>query len=269
VETAHLTRGDGRRFPPAILAAITVAWVVSIAAQSSGKAVMLNHGRLIEGGGPFASPPPLWLALPLFLLAWQAMVVAMMLPSSLPMVRLFRVTSSGQPRPGLVRASFLGGYLAVWGLFGAVAFLQDVGIHRLVDRTPWLQAHPGVIAGSALALAGAFQFSALKDRCLDVCRHPGVYLLHHYRRGVGKAFHLGRGHGLFCLGCCWALMLLMLAVGMASLAWMAVLAGLMAYEKAGRHGRRLAPAAGLVLLVLAVLVLAHPAWLPPGLVGTS
>jgi predicted metal-binding membrane protein len=262
VETAHLTRGDGRRVPSAILAAITVAWVVSIAAQSSGKAVMLNHGRLIEGGGPFASPPPLWLALPLFLLAWQAMVVAMMLPSSLPMVRLFRATSSGQPRPGLVRASFLGGYLAVWGVFGAVAFLQDVGIHRLVDRTPWLQAHPGMIAGSALALAGAFQFSALKEKCLTECRHPAAFLLQHYRRGTSAAFRLGRKHGLFCLGCCWALMLVMFAAGVANLWWMAALGALMFYEKVGRAGDRVTPVAGWALLGLAALVLLHPHWLP-------
>jgi predicted metal-binding membrane protein len=94
------------------------------------------------------------------------------------------------------------------------------------------------------ALAGVFQFSSMKDRCLDVCRRPAVYLHHHYRRGIGQAFRLGRGHGLFCLGCCWALMLVMFAVGMANLAWRAVLAGLMAYEKAGRHGRRLAPVTG-------------------------
>jgi predicted metal-binding membrane protein len=266
VETAHLTRGDGRRFPPAILAAIVVAWVVSIVAQSSGKAVMLNHGRLIEGDGPFGSPPPLWLALPLFLVAWQAMVVAMMLPSSLPMVRLFRVTSSGQPRPGLVRAWFLGGYLAVWGGFGAVAFLQDVGIHRLVDRTPWLEAHPWVIAGGALALAGAFQFSALKEKCLTECRHPAAFLLQHYRRGTSAAFRLGRKHGVFCLGCCWALMLVMFAAGVANLWWMAALGALMFYEKVGRAGDRVTPVAGWALLGLAGLVLLHPSWLP-GVLG--
>ena len=100
---------DGRRLPPAVLAAIAIAWAVTIAAQSSGKAVLLNHGRLIEGAWPFLKPPPLWVALPLFLLAWEVMVVAMMLPSSLPMVRLFRVASARQPRPAAVQGAFLGG----------------------------------------------------------------------------------------------------------------------------------------------------------------
>jgi predicted metal-binding membrane protein len=252
----------GRRFPPAVLAAVALAWLVTIVAQSSGRAVLLNHGRLIEGVPPFLKPPPLWVALPLFLLAWQVMVVAMMLPSSLPMVRLFTAASSGQPRPAVVRGTFLSGYLAVWGGFGAVAFVQDIGIHRLVDHTPWLQTHPWVIAGAALALAGGFQFSELKERCLSECRHPAGFLLQHYRRGARGGFDLGWRHGLFCLGCCWALMLVMFAAGVANLAWMAALAALMFYEKVGRAGDRVAPVAGFALLALAVLVVMHPAWLP-------
>jgi predicted metal-binding membrane protein len=265
--TAQLARG-GRRFPPAALAAIGVAWIVTIAAQTSGTAILLNHGRLIEGG-PFSAPPPLWLALPLFLIAWQVMVAAMMLPSSLPMIRLFRVTSSRQPNPPAVRTAFLGGYFLIWGVFGAVAFLQDVGIHRLVDRTPWLQAHPWVIAGAALALAGAFQFSALKEKCLSECRHPGAFLLQHYQRGVGGAFRLGRKHGLFCLGCCWALMLVMFAAGVANLVWMGILGALMFYEKVGRSGDRVTPVAGVILLSLAGMVFLHPAWLPSFLGGAG
>ena len=266
-ETAQLGRRDGRRIPPAVLAAVAIAWAVTIAAQSSGKAVLLNHGRLIEGIPPLVKAPPLWLALPLFLVAWQVMVVAMMLPSSVPMVRLFRVASARQPRPALARGAFLGGYLLVWGGFGAVAFAQDVGIHRLVDHTPWLSAHPWFIAGGALALAGAFQFSALKDRCLQECRHPGAFLLQHYQRGVRGGFTLGRRHGLFCLGCCWALMLVMFAAGVANLWWMAALGALMFYEKVGRAGERVAPVAGWVLVSLAALVLIHPTWLPPLLGG--
>jgi predicted metal-binding membrane protein len=260
-QAAQLVKRGGRRFPPAALAAVALAWIVTIAAQSSGKAVLLNHGHLIEGG-PLQPPPPLWLALPLFMLAWQVMVVAMMLPSSLPMVRLFRVTAARQPGATAVRWAFLSGYLLVWGAFGAVAFLQDVGIHRLVDHTPWLQTHQWFIAGAALALAGAFQFSALKDRCLSECRHPGAFLLQHYQRGVQGAFRLGRKHGMFCLGCCWALMLVMFAAGVANLLWMAVLGALMFYEKVGRAGERVTPVAGVALLILAAVVFLRPGWLP-------
>jgi predicted metal-binding membrane protein len=116
-----------------------------------------------------------------------------------------------------------------------------------------------------LLVAGAFQFSDLKDRCLRQCRHPALYLQQHYRRGVGAAFRLGRGHGLFCLGCCWALMLLAFAVGVANLTWMAALTAIMVVEKATPAGRRAVRPVGLALLALGVLVLAHPAWLPAAL----
>ena len=250
-----------RRVPVAIPVALGAAWALSIVAGRTGQASLLNHGALIEGT-PFRSPPPLWLALPLFLLAWQVMVVAMMLPSSLPMVRLFRVASARTDQHRATMAAFLGGYLGVWGGFGALAFAQDIGIHRLVDHTPWLAQRPSLIGAAALALAGSFQFSALKDRCLTECRHPAAYLLQHYRRGVGNGFRLGFGHGMFCLGCCWALMLLMFAAGVAQLWWMAALTALMVYEKVGRDGDRVTPFVGAALLALAALLVIHPAWLP-------
>jgi predicted metal-binding membrane protein len=256
------------RAPAVVVMAIAGAWVLTLAAQTIGKAGLLNHGALIEGVRPFFRPPPLWVALPLFLIAWQVMVVAMMLPSSLPMVRLFRMTTAELPNRGKTVASFLGGYLLVWGGFGAIAFVQDIAVHRSVDANPWLAAHSFVIAGTALALAGAFQFSSLKDKCLSQCRAPGAFLLKHYDRGTGAAFRLGRKHGLFCLGCCWALMLVMFGAGVANLWWMPALAVLMFYEKAGRYGNRVVPLAGVALLALSALVFLHPSWLP-GVFGAS
>jgi predicted metal-binding membrane protein len=105
-------------------------------------------------------------------------------------------------------------------------------------------------------LAGAFQLSPLKDRCLTVCRHPGAYLLAHYRRGASGAFRMGWHHGLFCLGCCWALMLVAFAAGMTDLRLMAGFTALMAYEKIGRHGEAVAAATGAALVALAAAVAA-------------
>jgi predicted metal-binding membrane protein len=175
---------------------------------------------------------------------------------------LFGAASAGQPRPRVVMAAFLAGYALVWTAFGAIAFTGDLFVHRTVDSTPWLHARPWLIAGGVLAIAGAFQFTPLKDACLRACRHPGIYLTRHYERGIVGAFRLGRGHGIFCLGCCWALMLVMFAAGVANLWWMAALTALMVYEKTGAGGRRAVPVAGLTLLALAALVLAHPSWLP-------
>jgi len=190
----------------------------------------------------------------------------MMLPSSLPLIRLFSVVSRQQEKSGRARAAFLGGYAAVWTGFGAIAFLGDVAVHHAVAAVDVLSERPWLLMGSTLALAGAFQFSDLKERCLSKCRQPGPYLLARYRRGAGAAFRLGVGHGLYCLGCCWALMLVMFAVGVAVLWWMAALTAVMVFEKTARHGDGLAPVVGVGLLAIAAVVFAQP-WLIGVLAG--
>lgn len=231
-----------RRAPVAIYVAITLAWGVAAATQVTGQSELVHHDFLIEGG-----LPPL-AALGLFIIAWQLMIVAMMLPSSLPMIRLYWSAARSQDRRIAALVVFLGGYALVWTAFGALALAGDLMLHRLVESWEWLAARPILITGSVLVIAGGFQFSKLKDRCLTECRHPGIYLMRHYKRGVREAFRLGRGHGLFCLGCCWALMLVMFAAGVANLVYMAALAAVMVYEKIGRQGRALTPAVGIALL---------------------
>jgi len=250
----------GRGTPRPVVAAIALGWALAIAAELTGRAGALHHDALIEHG------PPLWLGFTLFLFAWQAMLAAMMLPSSLPLIRLFRAVSGRQARPGRALAAFLGGYAVVWTAFGFLALSGDAFVHTAVDASPWLSDHTALIGAGVLATAGAFQFSALKDRCLSECRHPAAFLLRHYRRGTGAAFALGRRHGLFCAGCCWALMLVMFAAGVSNLWWMAALTTLMLVERTAPAGARTVPVAGVFLLACAALVLADTAWLPP-LVG--
>jgi predicted metal-binding membrane protein len=246
------THRTGARAPAAVVGAIAVAWALAVAAEVSGRGAELHHDALIEGRLPYG------LALVLFLVAWQAMIAAMMVPSSLPLLRLFVVAAAAQPRPRAATAAFVGGYALVWTGFGALAFVGDTMVHASVDRSPWLHHHEWLIAGGTLALAGAFQFSALKDRCLEVCRHPGAFLLRHYERGPAGAFRLGRRHGLFCVGCCWALMLTMFVVGIGSVGWMLALAALMAAEKNLPFGRHLRTPVGLALLAgSAAIVLAN------------
>jgi predicted metal-binding membrane protein len=122
-----------------------------------------------------------------------------------------------------------------------------------------------MIGGITLTLAGLFQFSGLKDRCLRECRNPAAFLLKHYRRGTGPAFDLGLRHGVFCLGCCWALMLVAFAAGVANLWWMAAFTAIMVFEKTGRGGDRGAVPIGVALMALGMLVIVHPAWLPAAL----
>jgi predicted metal-binding membrane protein len=213
-----------------------------VAVEATGVAGSLHHDSLLEGG------PGLGPALLLFLVGWQVMVAAMMLPSSLPLVRMFAAASAGVPDRGRAMAAFVGAYAVVWSAFGLLAFLGDAGLHALVAASPWMAANDWATAPSVLLLAGAFQFTPLKDACLRACRHPASFLRRHYRRGAGGAFSLGARHGMFCVGCCWALMLVMFAAGAVSLIWMAALTALMVHEKTRPSGAQAVPLTGTVLL---------------------
>jgi predicted metal-binding membrane protein len=252
---SSVTRQSSGLPHPTVVWAIVAAWAAAIAAVVTGQEHGMHHDTLAGGN------LPLWVGVGIFLLAWQLMIVAMMLPSSLPLVRLFDKASASQRRPRMAKAAFLGGYAIVWTGFGAAAFLGDVGIHRLVDSWEWLAAHPWLLASGVLVLAGAFQFSTLKDRCLRVCRDPAAYLHQRYRPGARTAVRLGAGHGVFCVGCCWALMLVAFAVGMVNLVWMAALTAIMVFEKTVPAGQRYVRPIGLVLIGLGVIVLVA-SWYP-------
>lgn len=241
--TAVDTRLDRARIPPAVVVAIGLAWAAALAAHAGGYRHLLDHDAVLGENGSV----PAALA---YTGVWIVMVAAMMLPSAIPLVRLFVATGAQQPHPQVVLGLFVGGYLAVWTAFGGLAVLFDSAIHRGVEAWPLLHDHPSLLISGVLVLAGGFQFSSLKDRCLHACRHPAAYLLVHYRRGPAAAWRLGWGHGLFCLGCCWALMLLAFAAGMTDLRLMAGFTALMAYEKVGRRGETVARIAGLALLAL-------------------
>jgi predicted metal-binding membrane protein len=243
-----------RSLPRPVLVAIAAAWAAAITAQLAGAAALVHHDSLLAGGGP-----PVAVAALASLLAWQVMIAAMMLPSSLPLVGLFARVSARAPHRRRAMAAFLGGYALVWSGFGLLAFGADAALHAAVNSSPWLESHDWWIGGSVLALAGAFQFTSLKDACLDKCRHPGQFIMRFYERGVGGGLRLGMRHGAFCVGCCWALMLVMFAAGVASLIWMALLTAVMIHEKTRPAGARAVPVTGVALLAAASVVLAYSA----------
>jgi len=229
------------------MAVIAGAWMVTVVAEATGTGSLLHHHALIEDG------PPLWVALALFLVAWQVMIAAMMLPASLPAIRGFTTAAHLGRRPGLAMVAFLAAYAVVWSAFGQLAFMGDVVLHHVVDATPWLGAWPWLIEAGVLAFAGGYQFAPNKRRGLAACRHPMSRATTAPRPGLG-AVQLGLEHGFACLGSSWALMLVMFAAGFANLWWMIALTGVMVYETTGRHGRRAASAAGIVLFSLGLLV---------------
>lgn len=186
---------------------------------------------------------------------WAVMMVAMMLPSALPMISTFvRLhVQSGEPaRAG----AFVAAYLLVWTAFSAAATALQWALQWADWVDPMIVSTSPALTASLLLVAGAYQFSPLKKMCLTQCRTPMGFLLGEWRPGVGGAFAMGLRHGLLCMGCCWALMVLLFVGGVMNIAWVAALALAVAVEKMAPGGERIAAALGVLLLAAGTLKLA-------------
>jgi predicted metal-binding membrane protein len=250
--TSQHLRGTGRRdraiLGGSLAALAAVAWLSLALWSASPWARYLHHDAV---AGPTFGVP---LEVVLFTAGWVLMIVAMMLPSSVPLVLVFAAVVGRRPASGRLVAFLLAGYLAVWTLFGAGAWLLDRGIHAAVDAWPWLAEHPQLIIGTTLLVAGLWQFSPLRDRCLDQCRSPFGFIVNRWRAESlrRESFAMGVAHGAFCVGCCWSLMLVMFGVGLGSLPAMLGLGALTAVEKNLPWGRRLTHPLGVALVLAAI-----------------
>jgi predicted metal-binding membrane protein len=203
-----------------------------------------------------------WLTM---LVMWWVMMIAMMLPSAAPMILLYaRVARHGQARgqiPGAVAptAVFAAGYLVCWLGFSALATALQFALERagLVDGMLMWSTDRWLTAGLLIG-AGLYQLSPLKTTCLAQCRAPAEFLARHWRPGRRGAFQLGIVHGAYCLGCCWALMLLLFAGGMMNLVWLAGLAMLVLIEKLAPVGAVLTKTIAVLLLLLGGAALMVP-----------
>ena len=192
-----------------------------------------------------------------FISVWVVMMAAMMFPSVAPTVALYTRMSRNRLTPMV----FVAGYLATWTGAGVVAFLVGVLAGRGVPDLQW--DHAGrVLTGATLLVAAAYELTPLKNVCLSKCRSPLGLLLGSWRDGWSGALRMGMRNGAWCVGCCWALMASLFALGVMSAVWMAVVAGLIALEKTLPWRWTATYATALVLLALGVLVLAAPQALP-------
>lgn len=165
---------------------------------------------------------------PAVLVMWLLMSIAMMLPTALPTIDLYVRLSRRMEEGRAVRIFlFVAGYLMAWGTFGAIAAAAQVGLGALPDGL----LPPLVGAGVLLILIGAYQLSPIKQACLDLCRNPLLFLMSRWREDLPGTLGLGVRHGIICIGCCWALMLLMFLSGAMNLVWMALLGLMMLAEK--------------------------------------
>lgn len=182
---------------------------------------------------------------------WVLMSIAMMLPTAAPAILTFaEIAHAGEHAgsPGSRVAAFIGGYLAAWGAFGALATAAQWALATLVLHSAEFDSKRPLLAGVALIGAGSYQFSAIKSACLTQCRSPIAFFLSHWRDGSGGAIYLGLRHGIHCVGCCWALMSLMLLGGTMSVGWTAGLTAVMLIEKIPPAGRFVVRPLGLALI---------------------
>jgi len=222
-------------------------WSVRMAGDMDGSAGAMDGMTGMSGGQV--------LSLGAFLVAWLAMMTAMMFPAISPVVRLYaRAAAAGRVAP---LPAFVAGYIAVWTTLGLPAY---VAWRALMDPIAEGRVWAGRVAGVVLVAAALWQVTPLKAVCLRHCRSP-MSLFMRFGGSVTRplaASRMGASHGLYCVGCCWALMAVLVAVGTMNLAWMAALAVLILLEKNAPHGERIAVVAAVVFGVLGVTLIVHP-----------
>jgi predicted metal-binding membrane protein len=260
-ELSHLspaTASVGRIFArPRVLAGLCViilgglGWVC-LALLSARSGFVQALCSTLQGGfaGPYASA--------VIFSMWCAMTLAMMLPSAAPMILTYtEIADTAARKSERIVSPFVlaAGYAVVWFGFSAFAALGQIGLTRatLLDRS-MASASP-LLSGAIFLFAGIYQFSALKDACLTQCRHPFPVFFTNWATTPAGVFKLGVKQGLYCVGCCWAMMLLMFAVGLMNIVWMAGIGIAMTLEKL-LTGRRFTYAIGAMLIAVgAVIVL--------------
>jgi predicted metal-binding membrane protein len=246
-----------------LLTLAALAWALVI-----WQAVALRTPAMSGGmANAMAAPPGLTMGMgaALFLAIWVAMMVAMMFPASAPMVLMFSAIAVGKRQRGQAYVPtwiFVAGYLLVWTLAGVLAYLAALGLDTLATRSMWLTDNAGRIGGLLLVAAGVYQLSPLKNVCLATCRTPTQFLMTSWRNGALGALRMGVEHGIFCLGCCWLLFVILFPLGMMNIAALALLTALIFAEKVLPIGRPVARIAGAALILYGAVVVVVPALLP-------
>ncbi len=233
-----------------LLAAALVAWIVTFDRMRG-----MDAGPGTDLGG-----------LSWFIGIWVTMMAAMMLPSVAPMVLAFARVSRERASRGQVTFVptwiFVAGYLAAWTAYGLLAY----GVFRAVNALAggalaWDRAGP-YVAGGAIVAAGLYQLTPIKDVCLRHCRTPLHFLLHSWHEGRVGALRMGVVHGLYCVGCCWGLMIVLFSLGVMSLVWMAAIAGVIFAEKVLPSGERVARFLGVAFVALGLWIAFSPGSVP-------
>jgi predicted metal-binding membrane protein len=232
------------------LAVVTAtAWTVLVRMQEA-----MMPGTAMPGAHRWSS-----LDVTLLLLMWVVMMVAMMLPSAAPMILLFASIYRGRRErasPAVPTAIFAAGYLILWTGFSMAAALSQTALHHAALLSPSMAATSPLLDGLLLVVAGVYQWLPLKAACLGRCRSPLHFFGSEWREGRQGALVMGMRHGLFCVGCCWALMTLLFVAGVMNLTWVAAIAALVLVERVVPQGVWIGRAGGALLAAAGVWMLA-------------
>lgn len=239
----------------AILIALSAAAWWSTVGQARDMAGMVGGLAQVGAGMPNDTGAAVFLGM------WVAMMVAMMFPTVAPIVLMHRMVIRKRGEGAWPTVAFVGGYLLVWAAIGLVPLAALIGFRSLsadAGASRWLPTVGGVV----MIVAGLYQFTPWKTLCLRACRSPLTFLAtHDFRRGARGALAAGISHGAWCLGCCWALMAVLVVVGLMNLVWMGAITIVFIAEKNWRHGVGLTQAVGVALTALGVAIVAVPSLL--------
>ena len=191
---------------------------------------------------------------------WAVMMIAMMLPSAAPMILLAGGAAARNDAVARARQTYALalGYVAVWAVFSVLATALQWALARLLILTPMMEPATRAAAAVLLLIAGLYQWTPLKRACLATCQSPLAFLMRGWRSGTWGAFRLGAEHGLYCVGCCWALMLLLFAGGVMNLTVIVALTALVAFEKLAPFGAWSAGISGALLVAGAAWLFVNP-----------
>jgi predicted metal-binding membrane protein len=260
----------GPSLPPAVARQRNVILVTLVGLAVAGWVVFLHQAQRPMGGsmsmagmdGVGAGHRPdltMGHSWHLFLAMWVAMMVAMMFPASAPMVTMYGRMRRGDP---VSIALFTGSYIALWFAFGVGAFLVGAAVESAAADSAWVATNWGRVGGALVVLAGVYQLTPLKEVCLRHCRSPLAFVMAHWRDGRAGAVSMGLRHGLYCMGCCWLLFLILVPIGVMNVAAMVAIALLVFVEKTTPWSRRFVRLGAVVLIGYGLAVTAHPALLP-------
>jgi predicted metal-binding membrane protein len=196
-----------------------------------------------------------------FLAAWGVMMAAMMVPSAIPMIALYGAAKRNfgrQGQRGIPIVAFAAVYVIAWALFGVPVYLIGKAIAAGTMASPSVGSLVPIGGAVVLVAAGIYQLTPLKRACLSVCQHPVGFLFGHWRTGYGGTLRMALDHAVFCIGCCWALMAVLVAAGAMSIQWVLLIAVVVFVEKIAPRGDLWARIFGVGLILLGVLVVARP-----------